>query len=164
MFVSDSPAAPTGLAPEPIRRCTGNTAEALCRRPVPRDHQLMTPQEELEARLISLDRLRELSDQVGTESCRRFVSNFMSMWEGRFTRLHQAVQQRDFDAAMDVVLSIKISSHMAGAERLSALGAAAQDLVSRRDVRGLEEMVIAVRTCGAETMAHLNQSDPFSVA
>ncbi|MCQ1951089.1 Hpt domain-containing protein [Arthrobacter sp. zg-Y859] len=164
MFVSHSPAAPTGMANEPALRCTGRSADAERRCPSPPERQLMTPQEELEARLISMDRLRELSDQVGVESCRRFVSNFTSMWEGRFTRLHQAVQGRDFDAAMDVVLSIKISSHMAGAERLSALGAAAQDLVARRDVRGLDEMVTAVRACGAETMAYLNESDLFSAA
>ncbi|UWX97989.1 Hpt domain-containing protein [Arthrobacter zhaoxinii] len=122
------------------------------------------PREEIDVRLISLERLRELSDQVGTESCRQFVSNFISMWESRFTRLCQAVQGRDFDAAMDVVLSIKISSDMAGAERLSALGAAAQDLVSRRDILGLEAMVAAVRACGTETMAHLNQPSLFSAA
>ena len=125
---------------------------------------MMTPQEEREARLVSLDKLVGLSDEIGAEACRQFVSNFVSMWEGRFTRLHQAVQSQDFDSAMDVVLSIKISSHMAGAERLSALGATAQDLVARRDLRGLEEMVTAVRACGAETMAYLNDHDVFAAA
>lgn len=158
LFVSPTPAVSTGRASVSSRRCTGNAAEGgRYRRPSP-DRQVMAPVDHLEAQLISMDKLRGLSDQVGAESCRRFVSNFVAMWDSRFTRLQQAVQRPDFDAAMDVVLSIKISSHMAGAVRLSALAAAAQELVVRRDASGLAEMVAAVDACGVETMAYL--SDP----
>ena len=124
----------------------------------------MASLEHLEAQLISMDKLRGLSDQVGAESCRRFVSNFVAMWDSRFTRLEQAVARPDFDAAMDVVLSIKISSHMAGAVRLSALATAAQELVARRDLNGLTEMVVAVDACGIETMAYLSEPGLFSPA
>ncbi|WP_186764329.1 Hpt domain-containing protein [Arthrobacter yangruifuii] len=164
MSATHSPAASAGRATEPVRRCTGTSAEAEHRRPAHGEHQVTAPLDHPEPQLISLDKLRGLIEQVGTESCRQFVSRFVSMWDGRVTRLHHAVQERDFDAAMDVVLSIKISSHMAGAERLSALGEAAQGLVVRRDVRGLEDMLAAVRACGIETMAYLNEPDLFPAA
>ena len=109
-------------------------------------------------RLIALDTLRDLSDQLGADICLQYVANFIAMWEDRITRLTLAVQRRDYDAAMDVALSIKISSHMAGAERLSALGVTAQQLVSIRDGRGLDELLVPLRTCGGETIAHLNAS------
>lgn len=157
LFALPSPAARTGRATEPVRLCTSVATDAKRHRTSAAVGNIMTP-EEYEKRIVSPDRLRELTDSVGPDTCRRYVSNFIDMWDGRLTRLQQAVQLRDFDAAMDVVLSIKISSHMAGAERLSALGAAAQDLVSRRDHRGLEELVASVQACGVETMALLNES------
>lgn len=111
-----------------------------------------------QARLIALDALLELSDQLGADTCRQYVSNFVSMWESRYARLSHAVQDADYDAAMDVVLSIKISSHMAGAERLSSLGAAAQDLVARRDAGALAEMMLLIRDCGMDTVEFLSES------
>lgn len=145
-----TPAARTGRAAVPAGRCTGAHAAG---HPVTARRD---PNQQF--RLLALETLRDLSDQLGAETCLQYVSNFMAMWEQRFTRFTLAVQRRDYDAAMDVVLSIKISSHMAGAERLSALGVTAQQLVSIRDGRGLDELLVPLRTCGGETIAHLNAS------
>ncbi|MCC9146147.1 MULTISPECIES: Hpt domain-containing protein [unclassified Arthrobacter] len=109
-------------------------------------------------RLIALGTLLDLSEQMGARTCRQYIGNYLSMWDGRFTRLVQAVEHQDFDAAMDVVLSIKISSHMAGAERLSALASQAQDLVAAYDLAGLRNMVQTIDRCGTETMSFLSAS------
>ena len=109
-------------------------------------------------RLIALGTLFELSEQMGARTCRQYIGNFTSMWDGRFTRLVRAAEIRDMEAAMDVILSIKISSHMAGAERLSALAAEAQEAASAYDFPALGVLVEAIGRCGGDTMAFLADS------
>lgn len=109
-------------------------------------------------RLIALGTLMELSEQMGARTCRQYIGNFTSMWDGRYARLVRASNIRDMEAAMDVILSIKISSHMAGAERLSALAAQAQEAVSAYDFPALGTLVEEIGGCGGDTMAFLTDS------
>ena len=113
---------------------------------------------ELPHRIIALATLLDLSEQMGARTCRQYIGNYISMWDGRFARLVGAAETKDLEAAMDVVLSIKISSHMAGAERLSALAAEAQAAVAAYDFPALDSMVEAIGRCGADTMAFLSDS------
>ena len=102
--------------------------------------------------LVASHRLVELSDQLGPATCREFVGNYIAMWEGRLDRLRQAVKAADDADAMDVVLSIKISSQMAGAERLAALAMDAQHQLQLSGAATLASMLGAIAACGAETM------------
>ena len=108
--------------------------------------------------LLAVRALHDLSDQMGPTTCREFVTNYIAMWDGRYQRLAGAVSDGDLPAAMDVVLSIKISSHMAGGERLATLAATAQELVRNYDLPGLTDLLAAISTCGAETMLELAAS------
>lgn len=108
--------------------------------------------------LVSSASIRDLSQQMGPEICRQFVGNYIDMWEGRYQRLVNSLDGGDYPGAMDVVLSIKISSHMAGAERLSTLAAEAQAAVAAYDFPALDSMVEAIGRCGADTMAFLTDS------
>ncbi|NMR30393.1 Hpt domain-containing protein [Crystallibacter degradans] len=112
------------------------------------------------APLVSLETLRQLAAELEDEErCRSFVRNFICIWDERHARLCQAIQASDAKAAMDVVLSLKVSSAMAGAGRLSQLAANLQAMLLRlgEDIRTsctlslLEE----ITACGRATMAQL---------
>ena len=109
-------------------------------------------------RLIALATLLDLSEQMGARTCRQYIGNYLSMWDGRLARLVRASESKDLEAAMDVILSIKISSHMAGAERLSALAAEAQQAASAYDFPALAAWVEAIDRCGRETVVFLTES------
>ena len=105
--------------------------------------------------LVACDQLLDLTDQLGPASCREFISNYIALWESRYDRLYRAVTGADDDAAMDVVLSIKISSEMAGAQRLADLAYCAQQRLARFGAAELLSMLAAIAACGRETMACL---------
>ncbi|WAP51145.1 hypothetical protein OL239_14845 [Arthrobacter sp. ATA002] len=105
--------------------------------------------------LVAADQLLDLTDQLGMASCREFVGNYVSLWQDRFDRLRLAVMNDDDDAAMDVVLSIKIASEMAGAQRLAGLAYRAQQQLRLDGAAGLASMLGSIAVCGRETMACL---------
>ena len=105
--------------------------------------------------LVACEQLRYLSNQLGLASCREFVGNYVALWQDRFDRLRLAVMNADDAAAMDVVLSIKISSEMAGARRLAALAHSAQQRLVHSGATDLASMLGIIAACGRETMACL---------
>ena len=101
--------------------------------------------------------LRDLSDHLGPGTSRQFVVDYVRLWDSRYSRLVSALHNTDFAAAMDVVLSIKTASQMAGAERLAKLAAEAQDLVRSQDHAGLVALLEPLEQCGQATMHELGQ-------
>ena len=110
--------------------------------------------------LVSTTALRDLSDQLGLGTCQQFVGNYISMWESRYSRLVSALHSEDFPEVMDVVLSIKISSQMAGAERLAELAVDAQYLARSGDHAGLLSLLEPLQRCGADTIRQLHNTLP----
>jgi hypothetical protein len=112
--------------------------------------------------LVSLQVLRALEEELGDASTGRiFVENFIEIWSSRMGRLTVAVRGMDRAAAMDAILSVKISSAMVGAPRLAMLAEEMQHLV--RDAVALrtwsEAMVLVgeIDACGRETMQQLTR-------
>lgn len=108
--------------------------------------------------LTSAAALNELSEQMGREAVRQFVGNYIHMWNGRFERLVTALEEPDYPGAMDVVLSIKISSQMAGALRLAGYASIAQDMVRAADHAGLVSLLDPLQRCGEDTVRALSES------
>ncbi|MCC3266560.1 hypothetical protein [Arthrobacter gengyunqii] len=102
--------------------------------------------------LVTRDTLADLTDQLGAASCREFVHNYVGLWQDRYERLRLAVISADDAAAMDVVLSIKIASEMAGAQRLAALAHCAQQRLRESGAANLSSMLGIIAVCGQETM------------
>ncbi len=109
-------------------------------------------------RIVSLRVLRDLSDQLGPGTSQQFVADYIRLWDSRYSRLVSALDNTDFAAAMDVVLSIKTASQMAGAQRLARLAAEAQDLVRRQDHAGLVALLEPLEQCGQDTMHELGHA------
>ncbi|WP_158300482.1 Hpt domain-containing protein [Arthrobacter crystallopoietes] len=112
------------------------------------------------APLVSLEALRRLAAELeDEETCRTFVGSFIGTWDERQARLRQAIQASDAKAAMDVVLSVKVSSAMAGAGRLSQLAGNLQVMLLRlgEDIRTSCTMDLfeEIRACGCATMVQL---------
>lgn len=105
--------------------------------------------------LVDCEQMRELINQLGSAPYRQFIRTYITMWEERFARLHQAVDRADNEAAMDVVLSIKISSQMAGAERLASLARHAQQSLALSGTAALASMLGLIAACGRDTMSVL---------
>lgn len=108
-------------------------------------------------RLVSVRVLRDLSDQLGSGTSRQFVDDYIRLWDSRYSRLVSALHNADFAAAMDVVLSIKTASQMAGAQQLARLAADAQALVRSEDHTGLVALLGPLEQCGQDTMHELGQ-------
>lgn len=102
--------------------------------------------------------LLDLSDQLGPGTCQQFVGNYIRMWDSRYSRLVSAQQSADLAEAMDVVLSIKTASQMAGAGALARLAAEAQHLVLRGDLSGLGSLLEPLEECGQQTIQELRQA------
>ncbi|NYD42244.1 Hpt domain-containing protein [Nocardioides panaciterrulae] len=79
--------------------------------------------------------LRRISDEVDD---RHFVWLFARRYRqlliGRVSRITAALQRQDEDAALDAVLSLKVTSATVGAGELAALAAGLEDDVRRSDL------------------------------
>jgi HPt (histidine-containing phosphotransfer) domain-containing protein len=82
----------------------------------------------------------------------RFASAFVRLWGSRSSRLEQALQGGDPAAALDAVLSVKSSSALAGALRLSA-HAAGLELALRTGVGDVVLLCEDLLACGDETLS-----------
>lgn len=71
---------------------------------------------------IAPERLRSLIAAVdSTGIAADFVTTYLDMLPGRIRRIQEAVNNSDHSAAMDAVLSLKVTSSMAGAVVLERL-------------------------------------------
>lgn len=73
--------------------------------------------------------IREMGEELDHASALTFLSAYLDFLPERLATLCAAVALEDGAAAMDRVLSLKVSSTMVGACRLSALAEALQGLV-----------------------------------
>lgn len=80
------------------------------------------------AALLDTEALGRLGEQLGDPAIvDRFIRGYVAMLGQRLERLHRAVIAQDCAAWMDVLLSLKTSSTMAGAAGLAALAGELQD-------------------------------------
>lgn len=108
--------------------------------------------------LVSMLVLRDLEHQLDdVDGCTVFVRNFIEMWDDRYTRLAGSVRAWNELAAMEAVLSLKCSSQMVGAERLSRLVGELEYEVKQRHRGSAATLLESVRNCGTQTMVRLQQ-------
>lgn len=98
--------------------------------------------------------LAELKETFG-EAAPNFASNYVRLWRSRYDRLALALARRDQMAAMDAVLSVKVSSAMVGGLRLAWL---AEQLEHELQSGPQNDRVLLDRilNCGLETVEGLH--------
>ncbi len=84
-----------------------------------------------------------------------FVATFIAHWPERLRRAAEGVAARDYPAIHDCALSIKVSSQMVGAARLSTYGCELERVVSAGRLLDALPILDALRTTGDETVRAL---------
>lgn len=81
--------------------------------------------------------LQELEEDLGRpDLATNFAKDYVVMWERRERRLIASVQEEDLTAALDAVISLKVSSTMVGALRLAFLAQTLEARVRSGDISG----------------------------
>ncbi|MDQ0826188.1 HPt (histidine-containing phosphotransfer) domain-containing protein [Arthrobacter sp. B2I5] len=81
--------------------------------------------------------LQDLEDELGQpELVTNFAKDYVRLWETRERRLTTSLANQDRAAALDAVISLRVSSTMVGALRLAGLAVALESAVRRGDLSG----------------------------
>ena len=107
-------------------------------------------------RWVEPEILAELeADLEGPELARGFARDYATLWDQRFSRLAAAVKAQDHPAALDAVISLRITSAMVGGIRLSLLARALEDAIRVRDFIQARSLLVRVSEHGIRTVAEL---------
>lgn len=109
------------------------------------------------SRLLDEDALHELLTSVGQdEGARtRFAHDFVSLWETRVQRLTNALDRRDTEETHVVLLSIRSSSRMIGAQVIEATASLMHSSLDRQDLDGCARHLGRLAQVGRETCDEL---------
>ncbi len=106
--------------------------------------------------LLDLTVLSHLERQLNdAQPARAFARDYITGFGDRYLRLESSVSNRDFPAALDAALSLRNSSAMVGAERLSALAADFEAAVASSDLDTAREALPGIERCGLDTILEL---------
>ena len=110
------------------------------------------------SRLLDEDALHDLLSAVGRdEGARsRFARDFVSLWETRVRRLTNALDIRDAEEAHVVLLSIRSSSKMIGAQIIEATATLMHSSLDRQDLEGCARHIGRLDQVGQETCVELD--------
>ncbi|WP_158677259.1 Hpt domain-containing protein [Arthrobacter sp. PGP41] len=85
--------------------------------------------------LVDTGVLQDLEDQLGrADLATNFVKDYAALWDQRERRLAVSLADEDCDAALDAVISLRVSSAMVGARRLAGLAQALERAVRKGDL------------------------------
>jgi HPt (histidine-containing phosphotransfer) domain-containing protein len=107
--------------------------------------------------LISGDVFSALQADVNPEVARRYLMQYLQMWDGRYTRLSSAITAGNKEAAVDAVLSVRTSAQMMGALRLAAVAARIEEALAGGETRRAVPLLDELEACGRLTMEELRR-------
>ncbi|MHA7279179.1 Hpt domain-containing protein [Arthrobacter sp. MDT2-2] len=95
---------------------------------------------------------RQLNDPV---PARAFARDYITGFETRYLRLTSSIGTVDLPAALDAALSLRNSSAMVGAARLSAMAADLETAVTSADLETARATLPEIERCGLDTINEL---------
>ncbi|CAD6006800.1 hypothetical protein [Agreia sp. COWG] len=109
------------------------------------------------SRLLDEDALQSLLTAVGRDegALSRFARDFVSMWTTRVERLETALARPDAEEAHVVLLSIRSSSRMIGAQVVEATASLMHSALDRGDLAGCAMHLGRLAQVGGETTTEL---------
>ncbi|MDR6413609.1 Hpt domain-containing protein [Pseudarthrobacter sulfonivorans] len=108
------------------------------------------------ARWVEPEILAELEAELdGPELARGFARDYAALWDQRFSRLEAAVRAEDRPAALDAVISLRITSAMVGGIRLAVLAQALEDAVRKDDFVQGHKLLAGLAEHGVRTVSEL---------
>lgn len=106
--------------------------------------------------LVDLATLAHLEKQLNDpRPARAFARDYITVFQDRYLRLTRAVGNRDLDAALEAALSLRNSSRMLGAERLSAMTAGFESAIASADLDSARRALRDIERCGLDTIGEL---------
>lgn len=101
--------------------------------------------------------LQNLEEQLRSrEITSRFAGDYARLWAQRQRRLEGALESRDREAALDAVLSLKVSSAMIGAVRLAELAEKLELVIRAKDnLQGAGPLLVLMAEQGSATVKEL---------
>lgn len=73
----------------------------------------------------------------------RFAADYAALWRPRLGRLTAAVEEQDWGAALEAVISVKVSSAMVGGSRLARIAETLEHAI-RNDILVDGQMMLAI--------------------
>lgn len=108
------------------------------------------------SRWVEPEVLAELESELdGPELARGFARDYAALWDQRFSRLEAAVKAQDRPAALDAVISLRITSAMVGGIRLAVLAQAVEDALRKDDFVQGHKLLAGVAEHGVRTVSEL---------
>ncbi|MHA7239883.1 Hpt domain-containing protein [Arthrobacter sp. TMS1-12-1] len=106
--------------------------------------------------LVDLAVLSQLEGQfTDPRPVRAFARDYITGFGDRYLRLTRSVGDQDLPAALEAALSLRNSSVMVGAERLSALAATFEAAVTSADLDAARRALPCIERCGLDTIDEL---------
>lgn len=108
--------------------------------------------------IVDLAVLSLLESQLNDpRPARAFARDYIAGFQDRFLRLTRSIGNRDLAAALDAALSLRNSSAMVGAARLSAMAETFEVAVVSADLDTARRTLPAIELCGLETISELEE-------
>ena len=106
--------------------------------------------------LVDAGVLEDLEEELnGSELAIRFARDYADMWDQRYSRLALAVDNQDRAAALDAIISLRITSAMVGGVRLARLAEVLESLIRQDDFRQGQALMESVAEHGGQTVSEL---------
>ena len=106
--------------------------------------------------LVDAAVLAELEDDLaGSGLAQSFARDYAAMWDQRYSRLAQAVTGQDSAAALDAVISLKITSVMVGGLRLAKLSELLEALIRQGEFGQGQLLLKRLAKDGGQTISEL---------
>jgi hypothetical protein len=104
--------------------------------------------------------LEDLAEQLGSPGITsRFARDYTEMWGKRQRFLQAAVERRDRAAALDAVMSLKVSSAMVGGVRLARLAERLELIIrGEDDLQNTRGILVLIADHGNATVKELKDS------
>ena len=100
--------------------------------------------------------LQDLAEELGQPvMARNFANDYATMWEQRQRFLCDSLTREDRAAALDAVISLKVSSAMVGGRRLAGLAEALETSVRKGDLRDGDSIMAMISFQGHATVQEL---------
>lgn len=131
-----------------------------CRDASSEGHSLAGQHNDDEFRYVDPSVLKNLEEQLRSrETALRFAQDYVRLWARRQHLLEAAVESRDRTAALDAVLSLKVSSAMVGAVRLARLTEKLELVVrGKDDLQGTRPLLALAAEMGSATVKELQDN------
>ena len=116
----------------------------------------MSPDVEELLPLVDAGVLEDLEEELnGSELAVRFARDYAAVWDQRYTRLAAAVERQDRAAALDAIISLKITSAMVGGVRLARLAETLEKVIRQGDFGQGQALMERVAHNGDRTVSEL---------